>query len=198
MMNKLLRVAVAALVLVAPGTYAAYTTRQAEVARRGADVMPFDLQATTHTFTKTADGGTQRVTAKNSADSRQVDLVRAHLHDIQARFLKGDFSGSVHIQGEAMPGLAQLKAADPGRVAALRDETPTIRSGRFDLQRGWSSWPAVAATPAGGFDSEGGRRILGEAREKTSGVEARSQLLAIERGTQQMALEREVLADRTG
>ena len=38
---------------------------------------------------------------------------------------------------------------------------------------------------------------MGEAREETPGVEARSQLLAIERGTQQMALEREVLADRT-
>ena len=119
MINKLLCVAVAALVLVPPGTYAADTTRQAEVARRGADVMPFDLQATTHTFTKTADGGTQRVAAKNSADSRQVELVRAHLHDIQARFLKGDFSGPVHIHGDAMPGLAQLKAADPGQMAVV-------------------------------------------------------------------------------
>ena len=36
---------------------------------------------------------------------------------------------------------------------------------------------------------------MGEAREETPGVEARSQLLAIERGTQQMTLEREVLAD---
>ena len=44
-------------------------------------------------------------------------------------------------------------------------------------------------------DLEGGRSILGDACEKTPGLEARSQLLAIERGTQQMALEREVLAD---
>ena len=44
----------------------------------------------------------------------------------------------------------------------------------------------MVATSAGCCDSEGGRRILGEAREKTPGVEARSQLLAIEGWAQQV------------
>ena len=35
--------------------------RQAEVAGRGKDVMPFSLAATTHVFTKTAEGGIQPV-----------------------------------------------------------------------------------------------------------------------------------------
>ncbi|MEP6721772.1 MAG: hypothetical protein ABJA77_10030 [Variovorax sp.] len=69
------------------------------------------------------------VAAKNSADSRRVALVRAHLHDIQARFFKGDFSGSVHIHGEAMPGLAQLTAADPGQVSGARAvQAPALTS----------------------------------------------------------------------
>ena len=91
--------------------------RQTEVASRGADVMPFSLKATTHVFTKTAEGGTQRVIAKNPTDAQQVKLVREHLHRIQAEFLKGDFSGPSHIHGTEMPGLAALKAAKPGEVA---------------------------------------------------------------------------------
>lgn len=91
--------------------------RQAEVARLGADVMPFSLNATTHIFTKTAEGGVQRVVAKNAADAQQVKLVREHLRDIQTQFLKGDFSGPTHIHGAEMPGLADLKAAKPGQVA---------------------------------------------------------------------------------
>ena len=79
--------------------------------------MPFSLKATTHVFTKTAEGGTQRVIAKSPADAQQVKLVREHLHDIQAEFLKGDFSGPSHIHGIEMPGLAALKAAKPGEVA---------------------------------------------------------------------------------
>jgi hypothetical protein len=96
---------------------AADAQRQAEVARLGADVMPFSLKATTHVFTKTADGGTQRVIAKSAADAQQVKLVRDHLRDIRIQFLKGDFSGPSHIHGTEMPGLADLKAAKPGQVA---------------------------------------------------------------------------------
>jgi hypothetical protein len=91
--------------------------RVAEVAQRGAQVMPFDLAATTHVFSKTADGGLQRVVAKDRADARQVSLVRSHLRDLEQQFGKGDFSGPGHIHGSAMPGLARLKAARPGQVA---------------------------------------------------------------------------------
>lgn len=94
---------------------AADLDRQGQVARRGADVMPFSLKATTHVFTKTAEGGTQRVVAK-SADSTQVKLVRSHLHDIQTEFLNGDFSGPSHVHGNPMPGLTELKAAQPGQI----------------------------------------------------------------------------------
>jgi hypothetical protein len=98
-------------------THAADAQRQTEVAKLGADVMPFSLKATTHIFTKTGEGGVQRVIAKNSTDTTQVRLVREHLHDIQVQFLKGDFSGPLHIHGNAMPGLADLRAAKPGQVA---------------------------------------------------------------------------------
>ncbi|MBU1439751.1 MAG: aspartate carbamoyltransferase [Gammaproteobacteria bacterium] len=104
------------------GAHAADPQREAEVAQRGADVMPFSLEATRHVFTKTADGGVQRVVAKRASDTQQVQLVRQHLHEIRAQFLRGDFSGPSHIHGNEMPGLAELKAAKPGAVAvAYRD-----------------------------------------------------------------------------
>jgi hypothetical protein len=96
---------------------AADAQRQAEVAKLGAEVMPFSLKATTHVFTKTAQGGAQRVVAKSATDATQVRLVREHLHEIQTQFLKGDFSGPSHIHGNEMPGLAGLKAAKPGQVS---------------------------------------------------------------------------------
>jgi len=96
---------------------AADPQRQAAVASRSADVMPFSLKATTHVFTKTAEGGTQRVIAKSPDDTQQVKLVREHLQGIQAEFSKGDFSGPSHVHGTEMPGLAALKAAKPGEIA---------------------------------------------------------------------------------
>jgi len=91
--------------------------RQAEVAGRGKDVMPFDLSATTHIFAKNAEGGAQQVVVKKAADVKQINLARAHLKEIREQFLKGDFSGPSHIHGQDMPGLEDLKAAKPGQIA---------------------------------------------------------------------------------
>ena len=98
--------------------------RQAEVARRGADVMPFSLKSTTHIFTKTDDGGVQRVVAKSASDAAQVAMVRRHLQQIRTQFLAGDFSGPTHIHGADMPGLHALQSATPGQVAIDYAEVP--------------------------------------------------------------------------
>ena len=98
--------------------------RQADVARRGADVMPFSLEATTHIFTKTPHGGVQRVVVKDASDAHQIQLVREHLRQIQIQFKQGDFSAPTHIHGADMPGLTQLKAARLGEITiAYRDVT---------------------------------------------------------------------------
>src|SRR5665647_503568 len=97
MTRYLVHIALLALLASPFASHAADPQRQAEVANRGAEVMPFSLKATTHIFTKTADGGTQRVVAKRATDSKQVRLVREHLHEIQVQFQKGDFSGPSHI-----------------------------------------------------------------------------------------------------
>jgi hypothetical protein len=49
--------------------------RQAEVAQRGATVMPFDLDRTTHRFTKSPTGGVQSVVADDPADATQIGRI---------------------------------------------------------------------------------------------------------------------------
>lgn len=81
-----------------------------EVAGRGVQVMPFDLDKTLHIFNKTETGGIQQVIAKDAADQAQIGLIRRHLSALAAAFSKGDFSGPMRIHGDAMPGVQALKA----------------------------------------------------------------------------------------
>jgi hypothetical protein len=104
-------VAAAALLLAGCGAdQGAEGDRQEAVAERGAEVMPFDLEATTHVFEPTAGGGEQRVVADDPSDAEQVALVRQHLRDEAARFAAGDFDDPAAIHGDEMPGLAELRA----------------------------------------------------------------------------------------
>jgi hypothetical protein len=85
-------------------------TRQEEVARKGATVMPFDLEQTTHVFQKLDDGGLQKVVAKDPSNKKQITLIQGHLKEESEKFRKGDFSDPAKIHGADMPGLAELKA----------------------------------------------------------------------------------------
>jgi hypothetical protein len=77
---------------------------------RATSVMPFDVNATTHTFTKTDTGGVEQVVAKDAGDQANVALVRQHLQDEADRLAKGDFSDPATIHGADMPGLQELQA----------------------------------------------------------------------------------------
>ena len=78
--------------------------------------MPFKLSATTHIFTKTSTGGLQRVVAKDPKDGDQIAMIRTHLAEVAQAFQRRDFSGPTQTHGAQMPGLAKLKAADPGEL----------------------------------------------------------------------------------
>ncbi|MEQ4720449.1 hypothetical protein [Nonomuraea sp. B19D2] len=88
----------------------ALSARQAEVAAKSRQVMPFDLERTMHRFAKTGTGGMQTVTAKDPADAQQIKLIREHLTEEVARFSKGDFGDPASIHGGEMPGLRELEA----------------------------------------------------------------------------------------
>jgi hypothetical protein len=84
------------------------TDRQAAVASAGAEVMPFDLEATTHRFTKTPDGGVQSVTADDPSDPTQIRLIREHLQMERDSFSRGDYNDPARVHGMDMPGVAEL------------------------------------------------------------------------------------------
>jgi hypothetical protein len=113
---KLMWLAALPIALVSTSSITAEKSRQQTVAERGVDVMPFDLKATTHRFTRTRQGGVQQVLARNTRDAYQINLIREHLREIAGQFSRGDFSGPDHIHGADMPGLAELKAARPAEI----------------------------------------------------------------------------------
>ncbi|MEJ7743030.1 MAG: hypothetical protein WKF73_11015 [Nocardioidaceae bacterium] len=102
--------------LIAGGTVAGIAasrddpSRQQVVAQRGARVMPFALDATTHVFEATPKGGTQRVVAKEASDVGNISLIRSHLREEADAFSRGDFADPSAIHGDDMPGLSALRA----------------------------------------------------------------------------------------
>ncbi len=97
---------------------------QQAMAQRAAQVMPFDLNATTHTFTKTSSGGVETVVANDPNDQRNIILIRQHLSKEATKFAQGDYSDPAFIHGADMPGLQQLQAAG-NRVHVQYAEIPS-------------------------------------------------------------------------
>jgi len=93
-----------------------------EVAQRGSHIMPFNLEQTTHVFSKTEKGGLQQVIAKDSSNIEQIKLIREHLSSISQEFMQGDFSDPAKIHGEGMPGLSELRTAQPGQIKIVYKE----------------------------------------------------------------------------
>jgi hypothetical protein len=86
----------------------ASSERLEAVAAAGAEIMPFDLERTTHSFLDRAWGGEQ-IVVSDDADAQQVALIRSHLSEQAAKFARGDFASPEAIHGQDMPGLAVLR-----------------------------------------------------------------------------------------
>lgn len=122
---------VAALVLAAGGIgyamaamhHPAASGEQTMVAH-AAQVMPFDLNATTHAFTKTATGGVEQIVANSSGDQHNITLIQQHLSKEADQFALGNYSDPANIHGTAMPGLQELQAG-ASRVQSHYEQLPT-------------------------------------------------------------------------
>lgn len=102
---------------------AAMATEDQATTARASQVMGFDLDATTHTFTQATDGGVEQVVANDPADNTNIGLIRTHLQAVAAEFSAGDYSEPATIHGADMPGLAELQAG-ASRVQVGYEETP--------------------------------------------------------------------------
>ncbi|SMD23892.1 aspartate carbamoyltransferase [Lentzea albidocapillata] len=147
--RALLLVATAAAITLSSGcadgpSTPAPSDRQTDVAERGASVMPFDLERTTHQFTKTDTGGVQTVIADDPQDTTQITLIQQHLTAEADRFRRGDFTDPARIHGNEMPGLETLRAHD-GRITIDYENTRdgarvTYTTTGTDLRNALHAW----------------------------------------------------------
>ena len=123
-------------------------SRTEAVAARGAGVMPFDLDRTTHRFQKRAGGGVQTVVVDEPVDREQVTLVREHLRKEADEFRAGRFDDPAAIHGEEMPGLAALRSG-ADRLEIRYSDVPT--GGRVSY---WTDEPELVAALHAWFDAQ--------------------------------------------
>ena len=99
--------------------------------RRGAGVMGFDQQATTHHFFLFTDGGAIDVAANDPADTTNRDAIRSHLPHIATMFGNGDFAAPMLVHDSTnVPGTATMTARRD-RIRYRYMETP--KGGRVNI-----------------------------------------------------------------
>ena len=128
--------------LIAVSAPAAQTPQDAhgQMNHRGAAVMGFDQQKTTHHFLLFEDGGAIDVGVKDPADRANRDAIRGHLPHIAMMFGDGDFSAPMLVHATDVPGTADLRQLKD-RVIYRYVETPA--GGRVDIVSSDRAAPAA-------------------------------------------------------
>jgi hypothetical protein len=101
-----------------------------QVNQRGAQVMGFDQDATTHHFRLHPDGGAIDIAVRDDADPASRDAIRSHLPHIARMFGDGNFEAPMLIHQTRVPGTARM-ADLKSRIRFVYVETP--RGGRLDI-----------------------------------------------------------------
>jgi hypothetical protein len=98
--------------------------------QRGAHVMGFDQDKTTHHFYLYTDGGAVDVSVNDPKDKTNLDGIRQHLPHIAMMFGQGNFDAPMMVHDTKVPGTAEL--------AKFKDRltykyTETAKGGRVDI-----------------------------------------------------------------
>lgn len=96
----------------------------ANVQERTQQLVPYALEKTVQTYTKTVHGGVQHIMVKPPADAKQIKLVQTYLKKLAEDFKKGDFTQTERIHGPNMPGLALLKRATTDDIKIVYEDLP--------------------------------------------------------------------------
>ena len=98
---------------------------------RGAAVMGFDQNRTTHHFSLFKDGGAIDVVVKDPSDTNNRDAIRTHLRHIAAMFGDGDFDAPMLVHdSKNVPGTAVM-ASQKNRIRYDYVEVPN--GGRVNI-----------------------------------------------------------------
>jgi hypothetical protein len=106
---------------------------------RGAKVMGFDQEKTTHHFYLHPDGGAIDIAVNDPADATNREAIQAHLPHIAMLFGNGDFSAPMLIHETKVPGTETMTRLKD-RIAYRFVKTP--KGGRLDIT---TSDPAALA-----------------------------------------------------
>ena len=105
-------------------------THHGDVDRRGAHVMGFDQNKTTHQFVLYDDGGSIDVSVKDVSNTTDLTAIRAHLPHIAEMFSAGNFEAPMLVHDTNVPGTADM-AKMKDRLKFRFIETP--KGGRVDI-----------------------------------------------------------------
>ena len=103
---------------------------QADVNRRGEQVMGFDQEKTTHHFYFYSDGGAIDVAVNDAADKANLDAIRAHLPHIAMMFAQGNFEAPMLVHDTNVPGTAEMGRLK-GRITYRYADAP--KGGRVNI-----------------------------------------------------------------
>jgi len=100
----------AALVLIAVRVVTAQQNhdQHRQMNQRGAQVMGFDQEKTTHHFYLYADGGAIDVAVNDASDKTNLDAIRAHLPHIAMMFSHGNFDAPMLVHDTNVPGTVEM------------------------------------------------------------------------------------------
>lgn len=110
---------------------AAAQDHHAAMDARGAKVMGFDQQLTSHHFLLFTDGGAIDVSVKKADDAKNRDAIRSHLPHIATMFGEGNFEAPMLVHdSQKVPGTAVMAT----RKDAIRYEyVETPAGGRVNI-----------------------------------------------------------------
>jgi hypothetical protein len=98
---------------------------------RGATVMGFEQEKTTHHFHLYEDGGAIDVSVNDAADTANRDAIRSHLPHIALLFGQGNFEGPMVVHdSKTVPGTAEMTSLKD-RISYQYVESST--GGRVDI-----------------------------------------------------------------
>lgn len=122
--------AAAALSAQSTGTAKPSNDPHAQMNHRGAQVMGFDQDKTSHHFFLHDDGGAIDVSVKDAADRTNLDAIRAHLPHIVVMFGEGNFEAPMTVHGTTVPGTPEMKKVKDTITWKYEE---TARGGRVNI-----------------------------------------------------------------